>query len=228
MHPGAAVVRHGRAHVGPRDRRDAPHPAGSGRAQGGTLAVDGRHRACAGARSASSATARIGARRRGLRQGVRHERARSGAAKARSQRARADGYARRGEQGGALRAVGRADRCTCACRPTTRGIVTAADLARMKPTALLVNTSRAGLIAPGALVAALKRGRPGHGGGRRLRGGAGAGREPSAARAWTTSCARRTSATSSATATSACSARLRPDPRVRRGQADQRGQPRSA
>jgi len=43
----------------------------------------------------------------------------------------------------------------------TRGIVTAADLARMKPTALLVNTARAELIAPGALVAALKRGRPG-------------------------------------------------------------------
>jgi len=43
----------------------------------------------------------------------------------------------------------------------TRGIVGAADLARMKPGALIVNTSRAGLIAPGALVAALKAGRPG-------------------------------------------------------------------
>ena len=43
----------------------------------------------------------------------------------------------------------------------TRGIVTAADLARMKPTALLVNTSRAGLIEPGVLAEALKRGRPG-------------------------------------------------------------------
>lgn len=43
----------------------------------------------------------------------------------------------------------------------TRGIVTADDLARMKPTALLVNTSRAPLIEPGALVAALKAGRPG-------------------------------------------------------------------
>ena len=43
----------------------------------------------------------------------------------------------------------------------TRGIVTAADLARMKPTALIVNTSRAPLIAPAALVAALKAGRPG-------------------------------------------------------------------
>ena len=43
----------------------------------------------------------------------------------------------------------------------TRGIVAAADLARMKPTALLVNTSRAPLIEPGALVAALNAGRPG-------------------------------------------------------------------
>ena len=43
----------------------------------------------------------------------------------------------------------------------TRGIVTAGDLARMKPTALLVNTSRAPLIAPGALVEALRKGRPG-------------------------------------------------------------------
>ena len=43
----------------------------------------------------------------------------------------------------------------------TRGIVTAGDLARMKPTALLVNTSRAALIAPGALLAALHAGRPG-------------------------------------------------------------------
>lgn len=45
--------------------------------------------------------------------------------------------------------------------PATRGIVTAADLACMQPTALLVNTSRAGLIAPGALVAALRAGCPG-------------------------------------------------------------------
>jgi D-3-phosphoglycerate dehydrogenase len=43
----------------------------------------------------------------------------------------------------------------------TRGMVTAADLALMKPDALLVNTSRAGLIEPGALEAALRAGRPG-------------------------------------------------------------------
>ncbi len=43
----------------------------------------------------------------------------------------------------------------------TRGIVTGEDLALMKPTALLVNTSRAGLIAPGALLDALRAGRPG-------------------------------------------------------------------
>lgn len=43
----------------------------------------------------------------------------------------------------------------------TRGIVTARDLARMRPTALIVNTSRAGLIDKGALEAALRAGRPG-------------------------------------------------------------------
>lgn len=43
----------------------------------------------------------------------------------------------------------------------TRGIVTSQDLGRMKPTALLVNTSRAPLIEPGALVNALRAGRPG-------------------------------------------------------------------
>jgi len=43
----------------------------------------------------------------------------------------------------------------------TRHIVGAADLARMKPTALIVNTSRAPLIEPGALVNALRAGRPG-------------------------------------------------------------------
>lgn len=43
----------------------------------------------------------------------------------------------------------------------TRGLVTPADLSRMKPTALLVNTSRAGLIEPGALAEAIRAGRPG-------------------------------------------------------------------
>ena len=42
----------------------------------------------------------------------------------------------------------------------TRGIVTFEDLSRMKTTALLVNTSRAELIQPDALVTALNRGRP--------------------------------------------------------------------
>ncbi len=45
--------------------------------------------------------------------------------------------------------------------PATRGIVTAADLARMKPTAIFVNTSRAPLVEGGALEAALRAGRPG-------------------------------------------------------------------
>ena len=43
----------------------------------------------------------------------------------------------------------------------TRGMVTADDFARMKPSAVFVNTSRAGLVVPGALEAALAKGRPG-------------------------------------------------------------------
>ncbi|KRI00977.1 D-2-hydroxyacid dehydrogenase family protein [Curvibacter sp. PAE-UM] len=43
----------------------------------------------------------------------------------------------------------------------TRGIVTPADLALMKPTSLLVNTSRAELLEPEALISALNHGRPG-------------------------------------------------------------------
>ncbi|MGH7866019.1 MAG: NAD(P)-dependent oxidoreductase, partial [Candidatus Binataceae bacterium] len=43
----------------------------------------------------------------------------------------------------------------------TRGIVTRSDLSCMKSTAVLVNTSRAPLLEPGALVAALRAGRPG-------------------------------------------------------------------
>ncbi|KUF10444.1 D-2-hydroxyacid dehydrogenase family protein [Pseudoponticoccus marisrubri] len=45
--------------------------------------------------------------------------------------------------------------------PETRGIVTAEDLGRMAPGAVFVNTSRAGLVQPGALLAALEAGRPG-------------------------------------------------------------------
>jgi D-3-phosphoglycerate dehydrogenase len=44
----------------------------------------------------------------------------------------------------------------------TYGVVTAADLAAMKPTALIVNTARAEIIEPGALLAALRAGRPGY------------------------------------------------------------------
>lgn len=46
-------------------------------------------------------------------------------------------------------------------KPETRGIIRAADLLAMKPTATFVNTSRAALVEPGALVAALDAGRPG-------------------------------------------------------------------
>jgi D-3-phosphoglycerate dehydrogenase len=45
--------------------------------------------------------------------------------------------------------------------PETRDIVTAADLALMKPNSLFVNVARAELVEPGALLAALRAGRPG-------------------------------------------------------------------
>jgi D-3-phosphoglycerate dehydrogenase len=47
-------------------------------------------------------------------------------------------------------------------RPDTTAIVGPEDLARMKPSALIVNTSRAELIQPGALLEALRAGRPGY------------------------------------------------------------------
>jgi D-3-phosphoglycerate dehydrogenase / 2-oxoglutarate reductase len=76
------------------------------------------------------------------------------------EKARADGYATAASKEEFFAAC---DVITLHMRlvDATRHIVKAADLDRMKPTALLVNTSRAPLIEPGALVAALKRGRPG-------------------------------------------------------------------
>jgi D-3-phosphoglycerate dehydrogenase / 2-oxoglutarate reductase len=75
-------------------------------------------------------------------------------------RAQADGYATAGSKGALFE---QSDVISLHLRlvDATRGIVTAGDLARMKPTALLVNTSRAGLVEPGALVNALNEGRPG-------------------------------------------------------------------
>jgi D-3-phosphoglycerate dehydrogenase len=75
-------------------------------------------------------------------------------------RARADGYA---TAAGKAAFFEQCDVISLHMRlvDATRGIVAAADLARMKPTALIVNTSRAPLIEPGALVAALRNGRPG-------------------------------------------------------------------
>ncbi len=75
-------------------------------------------------------------------------------------RARADGYATAGSKA-ALFEESEVLSLHMRLVAATRGIVTAADLARMKPTALLVNTSRAPLIEPGALVSALRAGRPG-------------------------------------------------------------------
>jgi D-3-phosphoglycerate dehydrogenase len=76
------------------------------------------------------------------------------------ERARADGYE---PAPGRAEFFAQADVLSLHLRlvEATRGVVGAEDLARMKPTALLVNTSRAGLITSGALVAALRNGRPG-------------------------------------------------------------------
>lgn len=47
-------------------------------------------------------------------------------------------------------------------KPTTKGCITSTDLASMRPDGLFVNTSRAGLVAPGALLVAIEAGRPGY------------------------------------------------------------------
>jgi D-3-phosphoglycerate dehydrogenase len=75
-------------------------------------------------------------------------------------KARADGYATAGSKAEFFE---QCDVLSLHMRlvDATRGIVKAEDLARMKPTALLVNTSRAPLIEPNALVNALRAGRPG-------------------------------------------------------------------
>ena len=103
---------------------------------------------------------KIGQLGRRLRQALRHARRRLGQRGARDQRAwptatRRPRAARRSSRPPTC------SRCTCACTTRTRGIVKLDALSRMKPTALLVNTSRAELIEEGALVSALNRGRPG-------------------------------------------------------------------
>jgi len=76
-------------------------------------------------------------------------------------RARADGYEPASTRTELLE---KADVLSLHLRLTeeTTGIVSAADLAMLKPTALVVNTSRAEIIESGALVAALRNGRPGY------------------------------------------------------------------
>lgn len=75
-------------------------------------------------------------------------------------RARADGYATADSKEAFF---GECDVVSLHLRlvDATRGVVTAGDLARMKSTAVIVNTSRAPLIEQGALVRALQAGRPG-------------------------------------------------------------------
>jgi hypothetical protein len=83
-------------------------------------------------------------------------------------RARADGYAAASSKS---RVFERCDVLSLHLRlvDATRGIVTHEDLTCMKPTALLVNTSRAGLIGPAARWARAACWVPRNGGGRCLR-----------------------------------------------------------
>jgi D-3-phosphoglycerate dehydrogenase / 2-oxoglutarate reductase len=78
-----------------------------------------------------------------------------------AKKARAAGYAVAASQAELFE---RSDVLSLHVRPTpeTRNMIGPDDLARMKPTALLVNTARAELIQPGALEEALRRGRPGY------------------------------------------------------------------
>ena len=112
-------------------------------------------------------------------------------------RAQADGYAARASKEAFFEQTATCISLHMRLVDATRGIVTADDLARMKPTALLVNTSRAPLIAPGALVAALRAGRPGMAAVDVYEDEPVRDTQPSAARAWRTSSARRISAMSS-------------------------------
>ena len=155
-----AVVRDRRADVGAGARGDAADPAAGGVAARPASWQAGVGHSLIGKTLGIYGYGRIGEGRGRLRRRVRHAGAGLGAA----------GVAASGRAPTATRWPRAEDDFFAECDvlslhlrlvPATRGIVTAADLARMKPTALFVNTSRAGLIEPGALVAALRSGRPG-------------------------------------------------------------------
>ena len=116
-------------------------PAADGGAEGRRLA-DRRRHTLRGKTLGIYGYGRIGSSGRRLRQGVRHEGAGVGA-RAALARARADGYDVAPSKEAFFE---QCDVISLHMRlvDATRGIVTPADLARMKPTALLVNTSRAG------------------------------------------------------------------------------------
>src|SRR6202171_5627972 len=145
--------------MGPRSRRNAPDPAANGGTQGRQVAD--RCRQQPARKDHGDIRLRQDRRRhRGVREGIRHESARLVANKRACARTQADGHlAARSKQA----FFEECDIVSLHMRlvESTRGIVTAGDLGRMKTTALIVNTSRAPLIEPGALVSALKAGRPG-------------------------------------------------------------------
>ena len=152
-----AFVRHRRAHVGAGARRRPPLAPASCRAPSGVMA-DARRAVAAvqDARHLRLRADRQGGRR--LRTGVRDAGRRLGAR--RVARARPQPTAGRSPTA-ATRSSPRAtsSRCTCASSRRRGASSPSPTLRWMRPTALLVNTSRAGLIEPGALAAALDAGR---------------------------------------------------------------------
>ncbi len=118
------------------------------------------HTGCAARRSAIFGLGHIGALGGGGGQGPRHERAGLGPEEL-AEKAAAGGYEAAKNKADLFE---RSDVLSISVRlrPETRGIVGPDDLARMKPTALFVNVARAELVAPGALLDALKKGRPGY------------------------------------------------------------------
>ena len=182
--PGPAVVRDRRAHVGARDRRVPSHSPGDGGAQGRQVAgLSDRDRPAR--QDARHLRLRQDRRGRGrLRQGVRHERAGVGAREL--DRPGADGRRRRrGEQGRAVRGVGRGVAAPATDRRDPRhrhrrrpGAHEADGAARQHEPG---RADRAGRARGRAARRAA-----GHGGGRRLRGGAAAGRRAIRCWRWTT------------------------------------------